>query len=174
MTGEVRPGTVLVTRSGGFAAFMIRLGAAIRGWPNLSNHVAVVHHTDATGTVWCIEGRPGGVGWRTATTYLKSSWTLTNAAQPFSDAQGAAIAKQMEALLGTAYDWEAIAADALEDLGMTLPGWDARFRGDVAGQLVCSSAAAYAYGKATVPHPAGDRGCQPAGWSAWCLTKGWA
>lgn len=172
MTG-VRPGTVLVVRSGGWAGAAIRVGAALRGKPNLQNHVAVAHHTDAHGTLWCIEGRPGGVGWRDATSYIQDRWTLTNTNQPFTDLQGTAIAKQMEALLGTAYDWDAIAADALSDLGMTLPGWDSTWQGLVAGHVVCSSAAAYAYGKAQVPHPAGDRGCQPADWTQWILTQGW-
>lgn len=173
MTDKIRPGTVLAVRSNGFASVMIRFGAAIRGKPNLQNHVAVAHHTDEHGTLWCIEGKPGGVGWRDATAYLKSPWTLTNAEQPFTDVQGVAIAKQMEALLGTKYDWDSIAADALSDLGMVLPGWDSKWHGEVAGQVVCSSAAAYAYGKAVVPHPAGDRGTQPSDWSQWILTKGW-
>ena len=138
VTPKVEPGTVLVTRSGGFAAFMIRLGAALRGRPNLGNHVAVAHHTDAKGTLWVIEGKPGGVGWRDATAYLTSTWTLTNVTQPVTDAQRAAICTHMEALLGTAYDWQSIAADALSDLGMTLPGWDAEWNGQVAGQVVCS------------------------------------
>ena len=55
-------------------------------------------------------------------------------------------------------------ADALDDLGMKLPGWDAKWHGEVAGQVVCSSAAAYAYAKAKVAHPEGDRGCQPSAW----------
>jgi len=172
-TPRVAPGTVLVTRSGGLAAFMIRLGAALRGRPNLGNHVAVAHHTDASGTLWCIEGRPGGVGWRDATAYLASTWTLTNATQPVTPEQGAIIAGHMEALLGTAYDWESIAADALGDLGMTLPGWDSEWHGEVAGQVVCSSAAAYAYGKAGIPHPPGSRGCQPSSWSEFILRRGW-
>lgn len=170
---DIRPGTVLCVRSSGFAGFMIRFGAAIRNKPNLQNHVAVAHHTDEHGTLWCIEGRPGGVGWRDATTYTQSPWTLMNTEQPFTDVQGAAIAKQMEALLGTKYDWDAIAADALSDLGMRLPGWDSKWQGLVAGQVVCSSAAAYAYGKAQVPHPVGDRGCQPSAWTEWILTKEW-
>ena len=169
----LRPGTVLVTRSGGFAGAMIRFGAALRGKPNLQNHVAVAHHTDENGTLWCIEGRPGGVGWRDATAYLKSPWTLTNTSQPFNAIQGEAIARQMEALLGTVYDWDSIVADALSDLGMHMPGWDSKWNGLVAGQVVCSSAAAYAYGKAAVPHPPGDRGCQPASWTEWIVTRGW-
>lgn len=169
----IRPGTVLVVRTSGFAAAMIRFGAAIRGRPNLENHVAVAHHTDAHGTLWCIEGRPGGVGWRDAAAYLSSKWTVTNAGQPFTETQGSAIAEQMEALLGTAYDWDSIAADALADLGMRLPGWDAKWHGQVAGHVVCSSAASYAYGKANVPHPDGDRGCQPSDWTQWIMTSAW-
>jgi hypothetical protein len=152
---------------------MIRFGSAFRDKPNLQNHVAVAHHTDEHGTLWCIEGRPGGVGWRDATTYTSSAWTLMNTDQPFTDTQGLLIAKSMEALLGTKYDWDSIAADALADLGMHLPGWNSKWKGLVAGQVVCSSAAAYAYGKAAVAHPAGDRGVQPADWSQWILTKGW-
>lgn len=170
----VEPGTVLVTRSTGFAGWWIRFGAALRNKPNLGNHCAVVHHRDEAGTLWCIEGRPGGVGWRDAKGYLASKWTMTNAAQPLTGPQRVNICKQVEALLGTEYDWQSIAADALSDLGMTLPGWDAKWKdGEVAGQLVCSSAAAYAYGKAGVPHPPGDRGCQPADWNEWILTRGW-
>lgn len=62
MTGRVQPGDVLVTRSGGWQARLIRLGAALRDKPNLSSHVAVVHHTDVKGTLWVLEGRPGGAG----------------------------------------------------------------------------------------------------------------
>ena len=172
---KLEPGTILVTRSNGFAGFMIRFGAAISNKPNLGNHVAVVHHTDKEGTVWCIEGRPGGVGWKDARGYLASRWTMTNAAQPLTETQRYEIAVAMEALIGTGYAWDAIAADALSSLGMHLPGWDQKWSdGEVAGQVVCSSAAAYAYGKATAPHPEGDRGCTPSDWSAWILTTGWA
>lgn len=174
-TPELKPGTVLVTRSSGFAGWWIRLGAALRNKPNLGNHCAVVHHTDAQGTLWVIEGKPGGVGWRDARGYLASRWTMDNSAQPLTGTQRAAIARQMEMLIGTSYDWESIAADALSDLGMKLPGWDAKWKdGEVAGQVVCSSAAAYAYGKAGAPHPDGDRGCQPSDWSQWIITTGWA
>lgn len=173
MTERIRPGTVFAVRSEGWAGELIRFGAAIRGKPNLQNHVAVAHHIDDHNTLWCIEGRPGGVGWRDATSYRASPWTVTNIEQPFTEVQGAAIAKHMESLLGTKYDWAAICADALSDLGMHMPGWDARFEGVVAGHVVCSSAAAYAYGKAGVPHPDGERGCQPASWTEWILTRQW-
>jgi hypothetical protein len=174
MAPKLEPGTVLVTRSTGFAGFMIRLGAAFRNKPNLGNHVAVVHHTDAQGTLWVIEGKPGGVGWRDAKDYAASKWTMTNAAQPLTSEQRVGIAKQMEMLIGTDYDWPSIVADAATNLGMKLPGWDSKWKdGEVAGQVVCSSAAAYAYGKAHAPHPPGDRGVQPADWTQWILTRGW-
>ena len=168
------PGTILVTRSKGFGGWWIRFGAAIRNRPNLGNHVAVVHHRDQQGTLWCIEGRPGGVGWRDAKGYLASRWTHSNAAQPLTAAQRLEICKAMEALLGTEYDWQSIAADAATDLGMHLPGWDQKWKdGEVAGHVVCSSAAAYGYAKAHAPHPPGDRGVQPADWTAWIITRGW-
>jgi hypothetical protein len=170
---QVKPGTILCTRSTGAGGWWIRFGAALRNKPNLSNHVAVAHHTDKAGTLWCIEGRPGGVGWKDAKGYLADKWTVTNVGQPLTETQRYDIAVAMEALIGTAYDWESIAADALADLGMHLPGWDAKWNGEVAGQVVCSSAAAYAYAKAHAPHPPGDRGCQPADWNEWIHTRGW-
>lgn len=175
MAPKLEPGTILVTRSTGRGGWWIRFGAAIRNRPNLGNHVAVVHHVDGQGTLWVLEGRPGGVGWRDAKGYLDSKWTMTNADQPLNPAQRASIAKQMEAIIGTAYDWQSIVADGAADLGLHLPGWDAKWKdGEVAGHVVCSSAAEYAYAKAGVPHPSGDKGCQPSDWSEWIITRGWA
>lgn len=166
------PGDVLAVRSSGFAGTMIRFGAALRGLPNLSNHIAIVHHTDANGVVWCLEGRPGGVGWRDSSDYLASRWTVTNSEQPKTDAQRTAVAKIAEAMIGTAYDWEAIAADAAEDLCLDvvwLPD-----HGTVHGETVCSALAAYAYDKAGLPRPAGaQRLVQPGSWDTWIMTKGW-
>jgi hypothetical protein len=169
----LQPGDVLVVRSGGLAGTMIRLGAALRGRPNLSNHVCVVHHADGKGTTWAVEGRPGGVGWVDARRYLASPWTLDNRAQPKTAAQRQAVCTVMEAMLGTPYSWDAIAADALDDLGLHLPGWDPSWHGTVAGQVVCSSAAQYAYAKAALARPPGDRDCQPADWDQFILTRAW-
>ena len=165
-------GDVLAVRTSGLAATAIRLGAAIRGKPNLSNHVAVAHHMDVHGTLWCIEGRPGGAGWRDARAYEASRWTLDNSGQPKTDAQRALITTTMEALIGTAYDWEAIAADAAADLSLDtawLPAW----HGTVPGHVVCSSLAAYAYGKAGLACPSGGRQVQPSDWDAFILTRAW-
>ena len=169
---DLKPGTVLVVRSAGWAGAAIRFGAALRGKPNLSNHVAVYVKTDARGTHWCLEGRPSGFGWEDARRYLADPHTLTNAAQPIGDDQRAAIAAGVTAMIGTGYDWEAIAADGASDLGFT---WEPTWHGQVAGQVVCSAGACYAYDKAKVPRPPGNaRTDQPEDWDTWILDRGWA
>jgi hypothetical protein len=173
-TPQVAMGDVLLARSGGAAGWWIRFGSALRDKPNLANHVAVVHHTDPNGTVWCIEGRPGGTGWRDARSYLASPWLLTNAGQLKTPAQREAVAAAMTALVGTPYDWEAIVADAATDLGWELPGWDPTWHGTVPAHVLCSNAAAWAYAKAGLPRPAGERASQPADWAQFILTRAWA
>jgi hypothetical protein len=168
-----QPGDVLAVRSGGWTGRLIRFGAALRDQPNLDSHIAVVHHRDAGGVLWVVEGRPGGVGWRDATAYLSSRWTLTNAAQPKTAKQRAAVCGTMTALITTGYDWAAITADAATDLGMHLPGWGPFWHGTVPGHVVCSSLAAYGYAKAGLACPPGERGCQPADWDTWILQRGW-
>jgi hypothetical protein len=172
-TPAVAPGDVLAIHTGGWQGWWIRFGSAIRDQPNLSSHIAVAHHVDAKGTLWCVEGRPGGAGWRDATAYLKSPLLLTNSAQPKTAVQRAQVAKLMEALIGTTYDWEAIAADAATDLGWQLPGWDPTWHGTVPAHVVCSSLAAYAYEKADLARPAGQRGCQPSDWDSFIIRRGW-
>lgn len=168
------PGDVLAVRSTGWAARLIRFGAALRDQPNLSNHVAVVHHKDAQGTLWCIEGRPGGVGWRDARDYLSSSQTLTNSAQPKTQAQRDAVCATMLAMIGTAYDWQAIVADAGDAFGLDI-AWLPDFRtGQVPAHVVCSSLAAYAYSENGLAHPAGPhRAAEPADWDSFILTQAW-
>lgn len=170
-----QPGDVLVTRSNSIPGALIRLGAALRGQPNLSSHVAVVHHTDKAGTIWCIEGRPGGVGWRDATDYLNSRWTITNAGQPKNDAQRLLVTGTIRAALGTPYDWEGIAADAAAALH--LPDlWAEKWDGAVPGHVVCSSLAAWAYSTAGLAHPAYTDlpRTTPADWDQFLITRGWA
>jgi hypothetical protein len=175
MAPVVRPGDLLTTRSTGWGGLMIRLGAAFRDKPNLVNHVAIIHHTDPSGTVWCIEGRPGGVGWRQATDYLASKWTVANASQPKNAAQRKQVCDGAVAMVGTDYDWQAIAADAGHAFG--LDGiWQLRWGkgGQVPGQVVCSSLAAYLYAKARLDHPEGDRAVVPADWLTLWIENGWA
>lgn len=172
MTPPVLPGDVLAVRTPGgilTGQWWIRFGAALLNKPDLSNHIAIVHHTDTKGTVWCIEGRPGGVGWRDASDYLSSRWTLTNAAQPKTNAQRKIIADGAVAMLGTPYDWAAIVGDGLDDLHL----WDP-VHGQVHGETVCSALAAFLYDKGGVLRPkGGERAVQPSSWDEWIITRGW-
>jgi hypothetical protein len=171
---EVLPGDVIAVRTGGWAGRLIRFGAAIHDTANLSNHIAIVHHRDIEGTLWCIAASPGGVGQQDATTYLNSKWTITNAAQPKTQAQRVAVCATMTAMLGTPYDWAQIATDAGNDFGLGT-AWKRDFTtGQIPTHVVCSSLAAYAYSKNGLPHPTGpDRALQPSDWSAFILTRGW-
>jgi hypothetical protein len=173
----LKPGNVLVTRSedGGWGSKLIRLGAALRDRPNLHNHVAIFHHTDANGTPWVMEGRPAGFGWEDARRYVGNDYTMTNTGQPLTDPQRAAICAAIEGMEGTGYDWTAIAADAAHDLGFTWqPTWPTANGLVVCGQAVCSAAACYAYDKAGVPRPPGNpRTDQPEDWTTWITTRGW-
>lgn len=168
----IAPGDLLVTRSQGTGGFLIRLGAALRDRPNMVNHVAIVHHTDANGVTWCIEGRPGGVGWRDASDYLRSPYTVTNASQHKSPAQRVRVANGAVALLGTPYDWEAIAQDAAGAFGLDHV-WQLRWGGTVPGHVVCSSLAAWLYADANLGHPSGDREVTPADWLALWIERDW-
>lgn len=177
----VSPGDILLTRSPGVFPRWIRFGAAMRELvtghdePSMDNHVAIVHHRDQAGTLWALEGRPGGVGWRDARDYLASPWTVTNVGQPKTAAQRQLVCATMFALIGTQYDWAGIAADAAGAFGLDkvwLPTW----HGQVPGHVVCSSAAAYAYTKAalTRPDPGTDgREVTPADWLALIMSQGW-
>ena len=176
MDEPLKPGDLLATRTkSGLGSFLIRLGAALRDRPNLVNHIAIVHHTDAQGTVWCIEGRPGGVGWRQAADYVADRWTICNAAQPKTATQRATVTAGATALLGTAYDWQAIAAAAAGAFGLD-QAWELKWgkNGQVPGHVVCSSLAAWLYEKAGLEHPEGDREVAPADWVTLWIERGWA
>lgn len=169
-----RPGLVVLARSNGWAAKLIRLGQRLAGLPHRFNHVAVVHHVDQHGTVWGIEGRPGGVGWVDMRHYLRAPGVLTNRAQPVTAEQGLAVAAAMEALLAHDYAWlDGIARDAARALD---PLWqpDDRWGAGVPGHVVCSSAADWAYEHAGLPSPRPDRACMPEDWGAFIDARGWA
>ena len=167
-----QPGDILAVRSPGTAARLIRFGAALRelvtgnAEPNMDNHIAVAHHTDKAGTLWCLEGRPGGVGWRDARDYLASPWTVSNVGQPKTDEQRKTVTDGAVAMIGTAYDWEGIAADAALAIGLD---FRPRF-GQVPGHVVCSSLAAWLYGKAGLAKPDGDREVSPADWLTFIIS----
>ncbi len=173
------PGDVLVVRSAGnwldrLTARLIRLGAAIHDEVNLDNHVAIVHHVDAAGTLWVIEGRPGGVGWADAKQYL-NPYLQTNADQPKTTIQRDQICKLAVGLLGTPYDWSAIVADGMADIGAT-GLWKTKDFGDnPPGQVVCSSLASWVYHRVGLAEPSTvRRTVTPADWAEWCLRKGWS
>lgn len=169
-------GDVVLTRSTGLAPWLIRFGAALLDKPNLHNHVVIMHHTDANGTEWGIEGRPGGVGWVDMKQYEASAYTLVNSAQPKTDAQRKAVAETAEALLQRPYDWTAIAADAMQALGLRI--WRPQDFGEtqMPGQVVCSSLADYVYERVGLANPGkktGTRFTTPADWDEFIETQGW-
>lgn len=178
-TANVQPGDILAVRTGNsFPARMIRLGAAVKEAvtgdpePNTVNHVAIVTHADANGVLWALEGRPGGIGWVQAASYVSDPYTVSNVLQPKTAAQRTAIVADARKLIGTAYDWAAIADDAANAFGINVPGWNPQF-GKVPGHLVCSSYAAYLYAQAGLAHPSGDRNVSPADWVTFILSHNW-
>jgi hypothetical protein len=155
------PGIVLTINSGNSPEDeLIRLGSALLDEPNLANHIAVLIRQDAKGTWWALEGRPGGVGWADATRYLNNKLTISNQHQPLTDLQRtgpSGICNWMERLINSSYDWDAIVGDGFRDLHLpVLPDpWTEKVgkNGLVAGHVVCSSAAIFAYVMAKAAHP---------------------
>lgn len=175
MTITPQPGMVLAVRTLGRAGALIRLGAALLGRPNLDNHIAAVSHRDANGTWWAIEGRPGGVGWVDAAVYLASPWTIANEGQPLTLPQRDIIVVTMRAMLGTPYDWRAIAEDGFDDLHLR-DLWAEKWKGQSSpGHVVCSSVMAFAYQRAKALHPGTTDlpHVQPGDWDEFILTRGW-
>lgn len=168
-------GDVLAVRTGGLAAWAIRFGARLRGLPSSVNHIAIMTHwTD--GVPYGIEGRPGGVGWVDLRSYLASPATVSNQGQPRTPEQRSAVRDALTALVGTPYDFAAIAADALDDLDLPAlwaEDWDGK---GTPGHVVCSSLAAYVYGRAGLARPLGStdgRRVQPAHWADFIQRKAW-
>lgn len=170
----IKPGDVLVINTADLAGELIRFGAAFVGKPNIENHVAVLHHQNPDGTWRAIEARPGGVGWTDATHYLTSHWTLSNVGQPKNDLQRIGVCKIVEQMLGTSYDWEAIAQDALNDLHIP-DVWAEQWNNQTPDHVVCSSLATWAYDKMHMPAPtpADPSHCQPADWTEFILANGY-
>jgi len=171
---DVQPGDLLIVSGSNWASKLIMIGAVLRG-RDPASHVAVMHHADAHGTPWAIEGRPGGVGWRDARDYLADRRTVTNTAQPKTPAQRDQVCALMVKMLGTEYDWKGIAEDTA--LALNLPRiWAPGPDGKVPGAVVCSSLAAWGYGQAGLPGPAlsGDwETVTPGDWRTFCEQQGW-
>jgi cell wall-associated NlpC family hydrolase len=160
-------GDLLLVHTTRRASRWISAASALAGNPSLIDHIAVVHHQDANGTWWVIEGRPGGVGWHIASAYLDSPHVLTNARQPKTPAQRAGVAELALGLLGTPYDWSVVVADAMAALGAQ-ELWGQNWKGQgPPGHVVCSSLAAYGYErvKLDVPSRASPRRTTPADWA---------
>ena len=169
----LKPGDVLAVRSAGLPAELIRVGEELSGKPGLDNHIAVMHHWQG-GVPWGLEGRPGGVGWADLRPYAASGYTLDNCAQPGrTDAARQRVAGRAQAMLGTAYDWEAIADDTLRAFRMA-GLWAKDWHGLAPGSVVCSSFAAWLYEQEGWDHPGcPDRDTEPADWTQLIMARGW-
>lgn len=171
---SVEVGDVLVVATGNrLVQKLIRIGEVLRGQASDGNHVIVVHH-QTDGVWWGIEGRPGGVGWVDLRQYLDNGRTVSNVAQPKTTGQRNHIADSATAMLGTPYDWQAIAADALASLGIRdlfTQNWHGK---GAPGHVVCSSFAAWLYRDAglAAPHRA-DRFVFPSDWADFCIDQTW-
>jgi hypothetical protein len=175
---QASPGDVVVVRTPGFPAWVIRLGEALQGKPALRNHVAVLYH-EGDGVRWYLEGRPSGLGWAAFPygddPYLGSPWTVSNAAQPKSPSQRAAVCTVMREMVGTPYDWGAIEDDAAAALHLP-GGWEKWGTGTaLPGHVVCSSSAAFAYRETglAAPELGGGRFTEPADWDDFIERQAW-
>lgn len=175
---QLQPGDIVVVRTPGLFAWIIRFGQMLQGKPDLQNHVAMFHHTEK-GVNWYLEGRPRGVGWMPFRAdddlYAGSPWSLSNAAQPKTDAQRAAVCAKMRGMLGAPYDWEAIEGDAA--MALHMPELWAKWGSSkvMPGHVVCSSSAAWAYKEEylAAPELGGGRFTEPSDWAEFIMTEGW-
>jgi hypothetical protein len=181
MIGALNPGDVVAVDTGNAAADdLIRLGALLDGTPAPANHVVIVHHADKAGTLWGVEGRPGGVGQVDMAKYLRgplAKYANSNGALSRTAVQSTAICEAALSFLGTPYDWAGgIAADALNSLHLTdltkaldkWWGWNAD-AGLRPAHVVCSSLAQWVYLHLGLPCPdvADGELCTPADWWAY-------
>lgn len=176
-------GDVVLTRSKGWVGWFIRFGAALLDRPNIHNHAIIVHHRDEAGTLWGVEGKPGGVGWVNMTSVMKDNYTVTNAEQPKTLRARATVAEALEAAIKVPYDWGAIAEAASESLHLDLL-WRKQkttkfvdFKdNEVPGHVICSALADWAYERAGIPNPGGSKRTRfttPADWDLFIIQKGW-
>lgn len=180
---QPQPADLLIVSGTNWASKLIEIGAILRG-KDPASHVAVYWGIGKTGIPLCIEGRPGGVGWKDARPYLNDSRTVTNAAQPKTPQQRAAVCDVMVKLLGTQYAWvSGITADVCEALGavdvaVTLDHLWAPdpATGRLPGEVVCSSAAAWAYAAAKLATPRPELAWErtsPGDWREFIEQKHW-
>jgi hypothetical protein len=167
------PGDLVCTRNAtGWPARLIRLGAALQDKPNTVNHVVVVDHVDAAGTLWGVEGRPGGVGEVDMRKYA-GPWSVSNVAQPKTEVQREAVCAAVRGMLGRPYDWVGIALDAAEAIGAQ-DLWKSKAWGpEPPAHVVCSALADWAYEAVGLASPRPDRTCTPGDWLAFVTERGW-
>ena len=173
-----QPGDVLVIADRNFTSRFIRLQAWLLRKPHAYNHVAIYSHVDDAGTAWVIEGRPSGVGWCLASKYLQHPATIHNADQPKTAGQRAAIVEGARLLLGTRYDWAAIAELGGEILRIN--GLWRRYRewgeDKPPVAVICSSYADWLYERAGLSNPGGTaetRFTDVGDWATWITRRGW-
>jgi hypothetical protein len=167
----LKPGDILAVRGTALSDRLIQLGEDLEGKPNISNHIAMMHHWDGD-VPWGLEGKPGGVGWRDLRDYIAHSHLLlNNCGQPGrTDADRIYVAHAGQLMLGTKYDWEAIDDDALRAFRMP-EIWAKDWHGQAPGHVVCSSYAAYLYELKGWAHPSKpDRDTEPADWDDFILS----
>jgi Permuted papain-like amidase enzyme, YaeF/YiiX, C92 family len=169
MTEPLAPGDIIAVHTKGWFGTII--GHVTR---SLWSHVAIVHHQDNAGTWWVIEGRPSGVGYATLAHYLQPTYrAVHNADQPKTREQRDLIVREATALLGTPYDWGAIARIGFERLDAQGIGWADTWNGQrppVA--VICSSFAAYLYSEASLPGPHQVL-TKPIDWAEFIARRGW-
>lgn len=173
--GSLRPGAVIVTATDDLGGWFIRLRSKLLGTDGQHNHVAIFSHVDSTGRPRGLEGRPGGFGWANLDRYLNHPGTVTNATQPLTDGQRDHIVRQAVAIIGLAYDWQAILAFAAGTA--RLPFLPHEWPSDgVPSHVVCSSVADYLYEGAGAANPGGDavtRRTDPAAWGDFITHQRW-
>ena len=182
LNNPIGVGDVMVTREGNkLISLAIRAGAALAGLPAYCNHAIIVHHRDASGRWWGIEGRPSGVGYVELGKRLDHPLTNINTDQPKTEDQRYLIAVAAESLLSIPYDWSAIrrhteAALKVSELLSLLPGvpeWD---ENEIPTHVVCSSFADWAYERVGLANPGGHRRTRmttPGHWDDFMLRRQW-
>jgi hypothetical protein len=191
MTVQAAPGVVLaVWTSSSLAANLIRAGEALMGKPAVANHVIIVTHRDAENRWIGIQGQPGGVGLVDCTPFLGDAHTRGNydqvaalaAGRPAFSTELKTFLASCAASLGVRYDWAGIAEDTAAALRLNVlrEALNQVYRwpsgsGQMPGEMVCSSLAAWQYEHVKWPHPdpGTERQCNPAGWWDWSDRHSW-
>lgn len=163
-------GDILVVRCRGILPRLIDLGAWLRHEPR-RDHVAIVYHINDDGEPWVVEAEPGGVRIASGAVYVADPRTITNAAQPKTAEQRAAIAATATSFVDAPYDWAAITQDVTSVLDLRDPYVHEWLPGSVPSHVVCSSLASYVYAKVGLAEPVGGRFCTPADWARFILAN---